>query len=1350
MVLSLSLVASVMGQKQIANQVDVRNINQKETTMKKAEKVLPGKSFTGVQRIEGDATKTAITGGYSTSFEGDFPPEGWTIINNDGGAKTWIKEAASPNTGVSHASVSYEAPNDDWLVSPQIEVAENGSVQFMAKSRSTTFLESFNVKVSKTTTDVSAFTITLEEVVGTPAEYTMYSYTLTDHAEISAGDQVYVAIQCVSNDRFNLYVDDFIVPGANEAGISLTAPIGDLNEGAANVKVNLINGGTSDLTSATIQWEFNNVAQPQVDWTGALISGALEEVAVGTPDFVAGANTLKIWVENPNGEVDGINHNDTIYAEITANILGQLNEKFEGGDFPPYGWSTSNPSLDYSWSLMDDSDWGGYGFTLENNYAGLLSNANGAIDTLYTPQLTLDGTITELSFLTGGLSHTTTNGGGTLHVIYSADKVTWTEAGSIDFTAGEDVASHTIDLSSIANGDYYFAFVLTNTYNNEDYINITGIDNVKGPLVAGLLDNDIRIAGVNYPKTFVNAGEETTIQVKIQNTGLVNVNNAEVTLTIDGTTTLTANTSELQYGQSEIVEFTWTAVIGRHSFEATVAADDNNDNNTAIIEGIVTEEGLLTAGFEDGTLPLGWMLDTEGNWKVWLNGFTEHYEGANGMAAGNINGFENAILRTRKVILTGTEELNFYATVGNASVGAYSLDIVVSTDGENWTEVQTGIIPTEFMELYTIDLSGVTAGEYFIGFRASGSGDGTYATWIAIDHIVGPEVTPLYAVNFTITDDESTAVENATILFNGTELTSDANGLASIEGLNAGEYNYSVEAYGFENYSGSVTITDADVDEAIELIPISAFNVTFNVTESWGSNSGVEGAAISFTNGTETWTGTTDANGTVTIADVLIHNGYTYSVTASGLAEEVGTFDVVDQDVPLNIAMDEVIVNPFGLNIEVTDNQAILTWNPEGAAGFSDGFEDQTFDAWGELIEGNGTGGDAEQDKPYWAVESPDGGPDTNPEGSFVAHCDWGYTIDTWLITPSITVTDGMTVTFNWNKSYYWSVSPSNNDDLAVKVSTDGGSTWETIWTEEEHGEFENFTWIETTIDLSDYAGAAVFAFNIVGNDNAANEMDMITFSNAKRPIGSRVISDAAQVAKDAKTDGGYKYTFINSARTKAFQSYTVTLDGVDVATELTEKTYTFSDLAVGSYTAGVKSVYESGASELVTIDFDIAEPTFALNFTVKDQNDANVEGVTITIEGIYTVLTTDANGNASIELEAGTYNYTTTKEDWEDATGSVTITDAAVNEVVTMQEVGIAGLTLTNLAVYPNPTNGLINVEANGEFNVTVINSVGQVVYNSTMVNNTVVNLNDVSSGLYVIMIKSDKQYATKNIIVE
>jgi predicted phage tail protein len=80
---------------------------------------------------------------------------------------------------------------------------------------------------------------------------------------------------------------------------------------------------------------------------------------------------------------------------------------------------------------------------------------------------------------------------------------------------------------------------------------------------------------------------------------------------------------------------------------------------------------------------------------------------------------------------------------------------------------------------------------------------------------------------------------------------------------------------------------------------------------------------------------------------------------------------------------------------------------------------------------------------------------------------------------------------------------------------------------------------------------------------------------------------------------GERRFTWNNlkkSDRGKSNLGFVVYLNDVEKAGNILETEFLFSNLANGNYTAGVKSVYTSGASEIATIDFQVTENSVEIN----------------------------------------------------------------------------------------------------------------------------------------------------------
>ena len=103
------------------------------------------------------------------------------------------------------------------------------------------------------------------------------------------------------------------------------------------VKVELLNGGNTTLTTATINWSINGVNQTPVTWTGSLTTEQSAMVTLGAITYVAKTNAVKAWISSIGNLTDEDKSNDTIetssYA-CTAALAGTYTVGTATSDFP--------------------------------------------------------------------------------------------------------------------------------------------------------------------------------------------------------------------------------------------------------------------------------------------------------------------------------------------------------------------------------------------------------------------------------------------------------------------------------------------------------------------------------------------------------------------------------------------------------------------------------------------------------------------------------------------------------------------------------------------------------------------------------------------------------------------------------------------------------------------------------------------------------------------------------------------------------------------------------------------------------------------------------------------------------
>ncbi|HBS86740.1 MAG: hypothetical protein A2W91_11980 [Bacteroidetes bacterium GWF2_38_335] len=137
----------------------------------------------------------------------------------------------------------------------------------------------------------------------------------------------------------------------------------------------------------------------------------------------------------------------------------------------------------------------------------------------------------------------------------------------------------------------------------------------------------------------------------------------------------------------------------------------------------------------------------------------------------------------------------------------------------------------------------------------------------------------------------------------------------------------------------------------------------------------------------------------------------------------------------------------------------------------------------------------------HWAysTDTENGG-----NGTGQARVQYDFNQDEWLITPAISIpsTGIYMFSFDWSMYYDWMVSPNENGDFTIEISTDGGSTWTMLWNEDDQlvvetptipWPWETYTYYTSQLDLTAYAGMDVqFALHYVANDAARVQIDNI------------------------------------------------------------------------------------------------------------------------------------------------------------------------------------------------------------------------------------------------------------------
>jgi hypothetical protein len=165
-----------------------------------------------------DVDGSATYGFNGISFLNSGSAMAYIIFNPDSTTPPLEDTPAHSGNKFAASFAAMTAPNNDWLITPQF--GGGGEIAFWAKSFTADYgLERFKVGVSTTGTAAGDFEIiSAGNFIEAPVDWTEYTYDLSAYA----GLDIYVGIQCVSDDAFIFFVDDVTITGSvsNEDGVA--------------------------------------------------------------------------------------------------------------------------------------------------------------------------------------------------------------------------------------------------------------------------------------------------------------------------------------------------------------------------------------------------------------------------------------------------------------------------------------------------------------------------------------------------------------------------------------------------------------------------------------------------------------------------------------------------------------------------------------------------------------------------------------------------------------------------------------------------------------------------------------------------------------------------------------------------------------------------------------------------------------------------------------------------------------------------------------------------------------------------------------------------------------------------
>lgn len=187
------------------------------------------------------------------TYPNDTEPKAFMCFNPAAVTPPMTDTGIQPHSGSKFgACFSSDPPsNNDWLISPKVHLQKNGVFSFWVKSYTNLYgLDEYRVLISVTDSSPGSFTaISGSQNLQAPVTWTKNAYNLSTYEN----QNVFLAIQCVSNDHFILMVDDIEII-TNTADTLIADFTADKTTVAVGEPVNFQD--RSSGFPATWQWSF--------------------------------------------------------------------------------------------------------------------------------------------------------------------------------------------------------------------------------------------------------------------------------------------------------------------------------------------------------------------------------------------------------------------------------------------------------------------------------------------------------------------------------------------------------------------------------------------------------------------------------------------------------------------------------------------------------------------------------------------------------------------------------------------------------------------------------------------------------------------------------------------------------------------------------------------------------------------------------------------------------------------------------------------------------------------------------------------------------------------------------------
>lgn len=530
----------------------------------------------------------------------------WVVLDNNNDKSTWLNDRDSEpdaDGGKGIARYQYNSKNaaDDYLTTKNpvtLKAGANCISFYYRTSSSTNYPERFEVLYGKSS-DVSTMTVIASLIDKKTAEWVA---SINDFEVAEAGDYYFSFHAISEKNRGSIYIDNIAIDEGSFNGVpdialeNLILPPSDCTLGSSPIKVTVKNLGTGPINGFSLYYELEDEdIKVTQEFTDVIAADASLDVTFTTPvDFssVDQGYNIKV-VAQCAGQTNFAN--DTVAGRV-INLSPAL-LPFESNFEKAIDLLNWNPITPNGWIYKS----GAYKAEVPSSLLSRcihMEPGNYRLSFNYSAgsELLIGGIKYDLFNITFGKS--------------GSDMATWSDLGKFKEFTNYETRKKDIKFTVTEEGNYGISFNATEL----SYLEIFSIS------VSKILEHDIKVESITskekYPRMIPKSHLKNTAQefeVVVANYGQQIENNIKLDVKAYNDVLATTTIPTLAVGETKKETFAFNLadiasskeLIAAFSAEASIAQDDDLENNTAQLETIVTDSIYAWDNPTDFTFGIG-------------------------------------------------------------------------------------------------------------------------------------------------------------------------------------------------------------------------------------------------------------------------------------------------------------------------------------------------------------------------------------------------------------------------------------------------------------------------------------------------------------------------------------------------------------------------------------------------------------------------------------------------------------------------------------------------------------------------------------------------------------------------